>query len=397
MDAAAQLDRVRTGPLAGRVVAFTGTLASMGREEAERLIRSLGGVPAPRVTSRTDLLIVGTRGWPLREDGRVSHRLEQARRGRGRGWRVRVIPESEFLRLAGRDGLDSDAARPFTLAQAAEASGAPPADIRRWELAGLVSARDGLYDFQDLVSLRAIADLRRRGVALRTIQESLDGLREVLPGVRRPLAQLTLLESDGGSLLAQVGESLLLPSGQHVMDFDGRAQRDEDGTATPGRAATIGTQAPESWDEALDRGLELEDQGRYADAADAYRRAIALRAGSAAAHFNLANALEALGRAEGAEEMYRVAVAIDPGLEIAWYNLGVLLDASGRHGEASTALERAVAASPAFADARFNLAACLHDSGRREEAAPHWRAYLHLDPSGEWADVARRSLGEGRP
>ncbi len=411
MDATAQLHSAGDAPpLRGKQVAFTGRLLSMARDAAEALVRSLGGIPATALTSRTDLLVVGMRGWPLREDGRVSARLEKARRARAKGWRIRIVPESEFLRLAGRAPPDDAGPRPFTLEQAAHASRATEAEIRRWELAGLVSARDGLYDFQDLVSLRAIAALRRRGVPLRTIQDSLRQLAEVLPGVNRPLAQVQLLDAEGGELLAQVGDSLVLASGQHVMDFAGLT-RDDRGAGGPDPAglsveraarrsdepcalsATGLADAEASWETALELGLELEEEARHAEAAAAYRRAVALRPFAATAYFNLANTLAAAGRREAAEEMYRLAVSIDPGLEIAWYNLAGVLDAAGRHDEAATALRRAVSASPAFGDARFNLAACLHDLGRPREAAEHWREYLALDPSSEWSKIARRLSG----
>ena len=371
--------------LSGRTVAFTGRLGSMARDDADRLVRSLGGIPAPTVTARTDLLVVGSRGWPLREDGRVRTRLDQARRGRARGWRVRIIPESEFLRLIGHTPADAaDAARPFTLAQAAEASGAPPEEVRRWGLAGLLPARGDLYDFRDIVSLRAIADLRARGVPLRTIQESLHTLRDVMPGIERPLAQLRLLEADG-QLLAQIGEALVLPTGQQVMDFEGVAR--SAGPADP--APVSGRGAAE---DAIDLGLELEATGRAAEAVVAYRRAIALAPASAGAHFNLGNALRAVGRPDAAEELFRLAIALDARHELAWYNLGVLLEASGRADEAIGALDRALAIAPAFADARFNLAAALSDAGRVAEAAPHWRAYLAIDADSEWAGIARARL-----
>ncbi len=386
MDATAQLDSPPVAPFRGMQVAFTGRLEAMGRDAAERLVRSLGGVPAPGLTARTHLLVVGMRGWALREDGRVSRSFEQARRSR-----TRIVSETEFLRLAGLAPPHTIGTRPYTLAQAAEASGVGPDEIKRWELAGLVSAREGLYDFQDLVSLRAIAALRGRGVPLRTIRDSLRQLVDVLPGVRRPLAQVQVLDADGGELLAQIGESLVLSSGQQVIDFDGRT-RGVVGASGPIAAMVRDPGAPgdASWEDWLERGLELEEEGRHADAADAYGRAVALKPEAAVAHFNLANAFAALGRLKAAEETLRLAVAIDPGFETAWYNLGGLLEASGRRDEAAEALRRAVAASPAFADARFNLAACLHDLGRTREASEHWRAYLGLDPSSEWARVARR-------
>ncbi len=47
------------GPLAGRIVVVTGTLAGFSREEAEAAIRSAGGKPAGSVSRKTDYLVAG--------------------------------------------------------------------------------------------------------------------------------------------------------------------------------------------------------------------------------------------------------------------------------------------------------------------------------------------------
>lgn len=79
--------RDRTGPLAGRRVVITGTLARLTRPQAEQLVRDRGGLVGGSVSRKTDLLVVGE------EPG---SKLEAAKK-----LDVRTISEAEFVRLLG--------------------------------------------------------------------------------------------------------------------------------------------------------------------------------------------------------------------------------------------------------------------------------------------------------
>lgn len=78
----------RTGPLAGRTVVFTGTLSSLTRDEARRLVETLGGRVASGVSREVDYVVAG-------ED--PGGKLDRAR-----ALGIPVLTEPEFRLLADR-------------------------------------------------------------------------------------------------------------------------------------------------------------------------------------------------------------------------------------------------------------------------------------------------------
>jgi len=51
----------------------------------------------------------------------------------------------------------------------------------------------GRYTFQDLIAFKAAKKLLDAGISLQRIRKSIASIREVLPSVKRPLAELTLV------------------------------------------------------------------------------------------------------------------------------------------------------------------------------------------------------------
>jgi DNA ligase (NAD+) len=78
---------VGDGPLAGKSVVITGTLASMSRADAEELVRKCGGTVSSSVSKRTGYVVVGA------SPGSKAAKAEQLG--------VPVLDEAQFLALVG--------------------------------------------------------------------------------------------------------------------------------------------------------------------------------------------------------------------------------------------------------------------------------------------------------
>lgn len=73
--------------LAGKTVVITGTLKSMSRQEAEELVRRLGGSASSSVSSKTDILVAGEE---------AGSKLDKAR-----ALGIRIVTEDEFKKITG--------------------------------------------------------------------------------------------------------------------------------------------------------------------------------------------------------------------------------------------------------------------------------------------------------
>jgi tetratricopeptide (TPR) repeat protein len=105
-----------------------------------------------------------------------------------------------------------------------------------------------------------------------------------------------------------------------------------------------------------------------------------MRDENAAAHFNLANALDVQRDFAGAVFEYEAAVAAAPDFAEAHSNLGNLYAQAGRRDDALRAYAAAIRAKPDFAAVYSNLGAILIDLERYEEAIRALEAALWLAP-----------------
>ncbi len=84
--------RKSAGVFSGKTVVFTGTLESLTRKEAQRIVQSQGGKASSSVSGKTDLVVVGA------EAGSKAEKAEKLG--------VRIVSEEEFRRMAESESIE---------------------------------------------------------------------------------------------------------------------------------------------------------------------------------------------------------------------------------------------------------------------------------------------------
>ncbi|MEA2337779.1 MAG: hypothetical protein QOE82_1786, partial [Thermoanaerobaculia bacterium] len=138
---------------------------------------------------------------------------------------------------------------------------------------------------------------------------------------------------------------------------------------------------PGNTSDALRAAVALEDAGKYADAATAYRAILAQHPDSLLAWTNLGNTETQLGNRAAAEEAFRKALAVDTTSRDALNNLAWLLYESKRYDEAESLARKAVAQhGPDSYLVLDTLARVLAAKGSCNEALTTFRAAIDAVP-----------------
>jgi tetratricopeptide (TPR) repeat protein len=133
----------------------------------------------------------------------------------------------------------------------------------------------------------------------------------------------------------------------------------------------------------------FETQGRYAEAASEYRKAIEKNPAALNLHFRLGRALllesHATENLAKARTEFETELALNPTDSVAEYQIGQLFMAEQKPAEAALRFERAVAQSPEFPEALQALAKCRSDQKRYPEAIRLLEKVVSLQPANEGA------------
>lgn len=128
-------------------------------------------------------------------------------------------------------------------------------------------------------------------------------------------------------------------------------------------------------------GVALEGQGKFAEAAECYRKTLKIEPRFAEIHFNLGAALANLGRTDEAITSYRKAIELKPNLAVAHLNLGLALQAQNNLDAAIASYRKAVSLEPGFFDAWGSLGTALQAQGKLDEAIAAYRKSLAIQPN----------------
>ena len=253
--------------------------------------------------------------------------------------------------------------------------------LTAWEQAGLIPANEN-YSFEDLGQLRTLRTLRATRITAKSIRESVEAMRKAA-GMGNPLVEASAVRR-GSRLAFRHSGAIVDPLTQQLaFDFDAAPERPLCIVgAAHGHRADV--------QEMFQRAVQLEeDPATLPEAAEMYRRILALRPGYAAAAINLGTIHYNLREFAMAEQLYRRATEADPEYALAFFDLGNVLDELKCLSDAIAAYQRAIALVPQYADAHYNLALAYERQGHRRRALSHWLTYVRLDPVGPWANHAK--------
>lgn len=266
--------------------------------------------------------------------------------------------------------------------------------LKTWERQQLIPVLDQ-YRFSDILLIKSINRLREEKVSPQLLRRTLGALRHRLSEMHLDDARLF---KEGKTLRVQFGKLRMEPlSGQLLFDFQdaginklfqlARGEKHTERNAEVKRKLEA--------DQWFERGLTLEQRGApLQEIIDAYQKSIELDPRASGALVNLGTIFFNGHAWADAEEQYLRALEIEPNYPLAHFNLGNLYDERSDVPNALEHYQMALKQFPNYADAHYNIALLYQSQGDVMSAVRHWKAYLKLDNTSTWSQIARRELGK---
>jgi tetratricopeptide (TPR) repeat protein len=132
--------------------------------------------------------------------------------------------------------------------------------------------------------------------------------------------------------------------------------------------------------EATELALQLASEGKPAESAVHFRRALEIDPNHAAARGNLGNLLMAEGDLDGAKACYQAVLELDPRSVEAHYSMGVVSNERAQFAEAEHWCQQALEIQEDYGDAHYVLGTARLRQNRLTEAAAAFRRAIELKP-----------------
>jgi tetratricopeptide (TPR) repeat protein len=407
-----------TPPLAGKQVALVGRFGSMNRREASNVVESFQakvvelprrGLAPPRAAGKLppvsvpalDWVVIGAEEPPLSQSELLPREIiDAAALGE-----LEILHETELWQRLGLVDVEDSVRRFYTPVMLADLLGVSVRVIRRWQRRGLITPAVTVhklpyFDYAEVASAKRLAGWIAAGASPAAIERRLADLVQVLPNIRRPLDQLSILV-EGKHVLLRQGDGLVEPGGQMRFDFEaldhgGDAAADAEPVVAyglPDQPPMLRTVGNSEADPVLAAAYEAEDADDLEAALEHYHTLLARDGPRADINFQIAELLYRMNFLMAARERYYAAIELDPEFVEARASLGAVLAELGQSELAIAALRGSLSLYEGYVDVHYTLAKTLDHTGQSGEALEHWHRILELAPESPWADEARQRLG----
>ncbi|QEG01035.1 Tetratricopeptide repeat protein [Stieleria maiorica] len=399
-------------------IALFGRFGSMSHREAANVLQSFQAVVVdlPRRSSSSpakksvdsgdtsadrltvDLVVIGADQPPLSQGELLPPGvIDAAARGE-----LEIIHETELWQRLGLFDVGRSAQRYYTPVMLADLLGVSVRVVRRWQRLGLITPVTTLhklpyFDYTEVATAKRLAGWMSAGASPAAIERRLVDLIQVLPNIRRPLDQLSILV-EGKHILLRQGDGLVEPGGQMRFDFDAletdaEPARDVLAFEPPDQPPMLRSVAPAEHDPILEAAYQAEDEDDLETAIDLYHTILARDGARAEICFQIGELLYRMNFLIAARERYYSAIEIDPEFVEARASLGAVLAELGQLELAVAALRGALSMHEDYADVHYTLAKTLDRLGDDLQALQHWQRIVQLAPDSPWAAEARERLG----
>lgn len=202
---------------------------------------------------------------------------------------------------------------------------------------------------------------------------------------RAALVYQRILESNPAHAPALIGMSLIALAGGQV----------EHAIRMASAALAVSPRAGAGW---IPLGQALKAAGRFADAEQAYDRALSCGGVYSLAHMGLGELKLASGRAVEAVSEFKSVLSRQPSLACAHLGVGNALAILGRFTQALDHYRNALALRPRYAEAEFAAGFALNRLGRVSEAESRYRRAIALQPhhAAAWINLGSLLREQGR-